>query len=110
MGKTSKFWKGVLMGALAGGAISLLDQETRKSVVDGCKKGMREISYYATHPTEVAEQVKEKTNKLRTTFEQVSEDVSFIAEKVEELKEVTPSVVGIVKETKEVFSDDERGS
>lgn len=110
MGNAGKFWKGIFLGALAGGAISLLDQETRKSVVDGCKKGVKEISYYATHPTEVAQQVKERTNKLRATVEQVSEDVSFIAEKVEELKEVTPSVVGIVKETKEVFSDDELGS
>lgn len=107
MGNSNKFWSYVFMGAIAGGAISLLDRETRKSVVDGCKKGIGEIKYYATHPTEVVEQAIEKTNKIRATVEQVSEDVAFIAEKVEELKEATPPVIGMVKETKEAFLEDE---
>lgn len=103
MGSTNKFWKGILFGALAGGAISLLDRETRKSVMENCKKTAGNITYYVKHPNEVGEQLKEKTEKLRMTVEQVSEDVSFIAEKVEELREIIPSVAGIVKDTKEAF-------
>lgn len=104
---TKKFWQGVLLGALAGGAMSLLDRETRKSVVEGCKKTTSDISYYMKHPNEVVEQVKEASSQLRNTIEQVSDDVSFIAEKVEELREVTPAVTGIVKDTKEAFTKDE---
>ncbi|TKC16267.1 YtxH domain-containing protein [Robertmurraya kyonggiensis] len=104
---TNKFWKGILLGALAGGAISLLDRQTRTSVVESCKKGTKEVSHYISHPTEMAEKIKVKTSKLRSTVEQVSEDVSFIAEKVEELRDVTPTVVGIVKDTKEAFAHDE---
>jgi methyl-accepting chemotaxis protein len=95
------------MGALAGGAISLLDKETRKSVADSCRKCTKEVTYMISHPNELAEQVKSKTNQIRSTVEQVSEDVSFIAEKVEELREVTPTVVGIVNDTKEAFTNDE---
>lgn len=104
---SNKFWKGILMGALAGGAISLLDRDTRQSVLEGVKKGAKGVSYYITHPSETAEMIREKTQQLRTTVEQVSEDVSFIAEKVDELREVTPAVIGIVNDTKEAFIDED---
>lgn len=104
---SNKFWKGVLMGALAGGVISLLDRDTRQSVVEGVKKGTKEVTYYITHPSETAEIVREKTLQLRTTVEQVSEDVSFIAEKVDELREVTPAVMGIVNDTREAFAEED---
>lgn len=107
MGSTNKFWKGILMGALAGGAISLLDKETRRSVIESCKNTTKEVSYLVTHPNEIAEKVKERTAQIRSTVDQVSEDVSFIAEKVEELREVTPTVVGIVNDTKEAFKNEE---
>lgn len=107
MSGTRKFWKGILFGAICGGAITLLDRETRKSVVESCKNRTKEISYYVRHPNEVAEKVKDKTETFRNTVEQVSEDLSYIAEKVEELKEATPAVTEIVKETKEAFTDKE---
>lgn len=107
MGNTNKFWTGVLLGALAGGMISLLDRDTRKAVTEGCGKTAKEISYCVTHPNEVIERIKDKADQLRSTVEQVSDDVTFIAEKVEELREVAPSVVGIVQDTKEAFFKDE---
>lgn len=103
MGSTKRFWKGILLGAIAGGAVTLLDNETRKSVLERCKKNVEEVSFYIKHPDEAVDQVKEKTQKLRSAVEQVSEDVSFIADKVEELKEVTPAIAGMVKETKDAF-------
>lgn len=106
MGSTDKFWKGILLGAIAGGAISLLDRETRNSVVESCKSGAKNVTHFVTHPSEVAEKLKNTTTQLRTTVEKVSEDVSFIAEKVEEIREVTPTVVGIVQDTKEAFTHD----
>lgn len=108
MGSTNTFWKGMLIGALAGGAVTLLDKETRRAVAGSCKKGTQKVTYCLTHPTEMVQQVKEQTAKLRHTVEQVSEDVSFIAEKVDELREVTPTVAGIVQDTKEVFSKDKK--
>ena len=77
----SKFWKGVLFGAIAGGALSMLDRDTRQTVVAGCQKTMR----------------------IRNTFEVVGAEVSFFAEKIDELKEVTPQVSHFVKETKDSF-------
>lgn len=106
MGSTDKFWKGILLGAIAGGAISLLDRETRNAVAASCKSGAKNVAHFITHPNETAEKLINTTAQLRSTVEQVSEDVSFIAEKVEELREVTPTVVGIVHDTKEAFIKD----
>lgn len=103
-----KFWTSVLWGALAGGAVSLLDRETRNAVVQSCKKTTSELSYYMKHPDEVVEGVRETTTKIRSTFEQVSGDISFIADKVEELREATPAVTGIVKETKAAFLKEDK--
>ena len=52
------------------------------------------------HPELVTHTVKEKYETIRTTIEQVSEDVSFVAGKVEKLKETTPQVMEIVNDTK----------
>ncbi|MFE8697327.1 YtxH domain-containing protein [Cytobacillus sp. FJAT-53684] len=106
MGK-SLFWKSVCIGAIAGGAISLFDKNTRQSVLTNCKKTTSGISYYVKHPNEAVSQVREVTNKIKTTVEQVSSEVSFIAEKVGELQEGTPEVVGLVKDTKDAFSEEE---
>jgi len=107
MGK-SLFWKGVFLGAVAGGALSLLDKSTRESVVTTCKKTTYEISFYVKNPGEAVNQVKEVTNKMKSTFEQVSEDVSFIAEKVEELKEGTPQVTKLFGDTKQAFFEEDQ--
>lgn len=105
MGK-SLFWKGVFLGAVAGGALSLLDKTTRQSVAATCKKTTNQVSFYVKNPGVAVDQVREVTNKMKSTFEQVSEDVSFITEKVEELKEGTPQVARLFGDTKEAFLEE----
>jgi gas vesicle protein len=105
MTNTNKFWKGILFGALAGGALSLLDKQTRIAMNANCRKASSSISYMIKHPKEVTEQVIEVANKIRVTVEDVSEDIHYLTEKIEEIREVTPQVVEIVKETKEAFTN-----
>lgn len=106
MGK-SLFWKGVIYGAIAGGALSLIDKNTRQAVIANCKKATNEVSFYVKNPGEAVSQVKEMTNKIKSTVEQVNEDISFIAGKVEELSEGSPTVV---EDTKHAFIEDEKDS
>ena len=40
-------------------------------------------------------------------MEEVGAEISFIAEKIDELKELTPQVADIVKDTKDAFIDDD---
>lgn len=101
-----KFWKGILLGAIAGGAISLLDRETRQTVLANCQETGSKVAHYVKHPQEAVRCVKDSTRRIRTTIEDMSEEISFIAEKVEELREITPQVTDIIKDTKEVLLDD----
>jgi gas vesicle protein len=97
MTKKNQFWKGMLLGALAGGAISLFDKQTRQIMKENVQKTSSKVTYILRHPGETA-------GKIRSTFEQVSEDISYLVDKVEELRELTPQVKDIVKETKDSFS------
>lgn len=103
----SKFLKGVLWGAVAGGALSLLDRTTRQIVLKKCQRTAGKVTYYVKHPVEAVENVKESTQRLRTTIEEVGSDVTFLSEKINELREITPQVTDIVKETKEVLFEDQ---
>jgi methyl-accepting chemotaxis protein len=104
MASSRKFWLGMVFGALAGGAISLLDRETRQAVQGDFKKASGSVTYIAKHPHEFIEEVQDTVNKVRSTVQQVTEDVAFITEKVEEIKDVSPQVAEIVKESKDAFS------
>ncbi|WP_280158130.1 YtxH domain-containing protein [Priestia megaterium] len=103
MGKRNKLVEGIVIGAIIGGAVSLFDKETRSSVIQGSKKLKDKTTTLIQHPELVTDTVKEKYETIRTTIEQVSEDVSFVAGKVEKLKETTPQVMEIVNNTKEAF-------
>ncbi|MGG4382989.1 YtxH domain-containing protein [Priestia megaterium] len=103
MGKRNKLVEGIVIGAIIGGAVSLFDKETRSSVIQGSKKLKDKTTTLIQHPELVTDTVKEKYETIRTTIEQISEDVSFIAGKVEKLKETTPQVMEIVNDTKEAF-------
>lgn len=100
---SSKFWKGVIVGAVVGGALSLFDRQTRTAVFGNCRRTTEKVTYYLKHPDEAAQAVTESTRKIRSTIEDLGEDISFITEKVEELRELTPQMVDIVKDTKDVL-------
>lgn len=106
MGK-NLFLKGIFYGALAGGALSLLDKKTRQDMKVNVKRAYEQVSYVVRHPGEITENVKETAEKIRNTIEQVSEDISYINGKVDELRELTPQVKEMVKETKNTFSHQE---
>ena len=103
--KSNKLWLGILGGAAAGFAISLLDKNTRKTVMTGGQKMITNVKSMAKDPNSVVENVKEMSGKIRTNIDQIGQDVSFISEKVDEMKEMPPQVAGVIKETKEVLVD-----
>jgi gas vesicle protein len=104
MTKKNQFWRGMILGAIAGGAISLLDKPTRHIMKEHVQRTSSKVSYILRNPGEISEKVKETAEKIKTTYEQVSEDLSYITDKVEELREITPQVADILKETKDTFS------
>ena len=104
MTRKNQFWKGMLLGAIAGGALTLLDKDTREVMRDNVKKTSGKVGYILRHPDEISEKLMGTAAKIKSTFETVNEDISFISEKVEELRELAPQVTEIIKETKETFT------
>ncbi|MBM7704317.1 YtxH domain-containing protein [Metabacillus iocasae] len=104
MAKKSRLVDGILIGALVGAAVSMLHRETREHTIERGKKLKDKTMFAFQNPDVVTATLKEKYEDVRTTIEQVSEDVAFLAGKVEQLKEVTPPVMEIVQDTKEAFT------
>lgn len=104
MGSSKKFWLGIVIGAVTGGAVSLLEKSTRQSVKEDFSKVSGSVAYVINHPQEFIDDVKDAANKVRITVEQVTEDVAFITEKVEEIKAVPSEVSEIVNEAKLALS------
>jgi gas vesicle protein len=99
----SRFWQGIIIGAIAGGALSLIDKNTRTSVMYSCKKATGKVTYYVKHPRTAVEEMKEFTQNISKTIDVVTDEVSSIAHTINELKEITPYVVDIVMDTKDVM-------
>ncbi|WP_210364091.1 YtxH domain-containing protein [Bacillus sp. REN3] len=104
MGSSKKFWMGIVFGAIAGGAVTLLEKPTRQAVKEDFSKVSGNVAYVVKNPNEFIGDVKAAVNKVRSTVEQVTEDVAFITEKVEEIRDVPQEVTDLVKDTKEALS------
>ncbi len=102
---SNKFFKGVMFGALAGGLLSLLDRTTRQEVGSSLKSSGQYISSYSKNPQQLVDSSKQVYEKLRATADQVSKDIQFISEKVDEIKGMTPQVKEMIEETKDTFED-----
>lgn len=100
----SKLLEGIIIGAIAGAAISMLDKNTRRTVIENSKAVKNKTVHMIKHPDEVKQNLQEKYAAVRETIEQVSDDVSFLTTQVEQLKKTTPQVLDVVKTTKETFS------
>lgn len=100
----SKFVKGVLCGAVLGGALTMLDRKTRDSVMNRSRMVRNEIKYYNNNRDELKKLIDQQVNKWQSVYNQFSSDAKYISQKVNEVKEITPQVKTLVSETKDTFS------
>ncbi|MGE7119553.1 YtxH domain-containing protein [Peribacillus sp. NPDC046944] len=105
--KKSKFMQAVLIGALAGAAVSLFDKNTRKTVISNSKNGLTCMKEMIQNPSNLLTQVQETSSEFRSTVEKISNDVSFISKRVEEMKNIPSQVANVVMETKEAFTSED---
>lgn len=104
MEKRNKMLEGMLIGALVGAAISLLDKETRTNFIHNGKRVGGKIKYVVEHPQEITNAVREQIQSVKTTVDDVSRDMDYLRGKINELKETTPQVLEIIQDTKEVIA------
>ncbi|MTH53563.1 hypothetical protein GKZ89_09125 [Bacillus mangrovi] len=96
--------RNVCLGAAAGFIISMFHKPTRESVIQEAKElgGMAE--YYFRNPSVLSDDLKTKLNDAKHVVQHVTDDLRFVNEKVNELKETTPVVLGAIKDAKERLS------
>ncbi|WP_051348702.1 hypothetical protein [Peribacillus kribbensis] len=102
----SKLLRGLLYGAAAGGALAMFDRGTRMSFMDGSRKTYAGMKSFFKNPMDGLARMGEFSGRLRTQIEEISDDLTFISEKVDELKEVPIQVAEVVMETKDVLTHD----
>ncbi|WP_433747291.1 hypothetical protein [Falsibacillus pallidus] len=102
MGK-NKFFTGMLVGAVAGGLVTLFDRSTRESVSTSIKSGSQKVWDSVSNPQELLAQSKELYSKSSAALHQMKDDLQYINETVEEVKKLTPRIKRMVSETKDTF-------
>ncbi len=100
----NKFVKGMVMGALAGAGLSLLDKSTRKDVSYKVHSLSSDMKYYSKHRRELKMMLQEKVDMLQSVYAQFSQDAQYITNKVNEFKNISPQVKSLVTDTKEALS------
>ncbi|MDG5471896.1 YtxH domain-containing protein [Jeotgalibacillus sp. ET6] len=115
--KNSKLLKGVLIGAVIGGAVTMLDSTTRKSVASG-GRGVKDstvglVTKVKDNPSEIkhdlqdrlksaASVLKNAMSDAQSLYERVNEDV---LPQVDEIRESASDIVSTAKETTEGVKD-----
>lgn len=101
----NKLMTGLLVGAAVGVIISLFDRNTRNDVIQKSKSVSDNAKYYASNTDELKSAVQQQATKFQNLYERVSEDASYVGEKVNELKDLAPQVKEMALDTKEAFVD-----
>lgn len=100
----NKFLKGILCGAVVGGALTMLDRKTRDSVMNKTRYIRNEIQYYSKNREELKTNIEHQITKWKSVYDQFSSDAMYLTEKVNEAKEITPQVKTLLTYTKDAFS------
>lgn len=100
----SKFVQAVVVGAIVGGCLSLLDKPTRQIMKANTQQWCRRVTNVVRNPEIVIHQVREATTQMRTAVTKVSDEVALLVETVEELSHIPSEVSQIIEETKEAFA------
>lgn len=102
MGK-SKFGMYMILGAVIGGAASLLDKSTRENVIGKSKKAIDMVQYYSQNKDQLSSKIEEQKGKYEAIFEEFSKNATYIKETVEDVKQLTPQIKELVNDTKEAI-------
>ncbi|PPA70720.1 YtxH domain-containing protein [Jeotgalibacillus proteolyticus] len=104
--KNGKFLKGILIGAAVGGAITLLDSNTRKKVTSG-SRGVKDstmglVSKVKENPSEVKNDLQERIMSAVSTLKTAMNDAQNLYQKVND--DVVPQIEDIKENASDIVS------
>ncbi|WP_017754413.1 hypothetical protein [Calidifontibacillus oryziterrae] len=92
MAKKSKLVNGMLIGAMVGAAISLLDRDTREKAVENVKSCSKKVWSIAKNPAKIGRDIGENIAAARMRIEEFTEDIHYILEKVNDITASTQNI------------------
>jgi hypothetical protein len=100
----SKLIPAVLIGALTGAVISMLDKNTRQHTIETSKKMKETVTYYAQNSDELIQLIETKVEQAQTLYSSAQKNMDSIMSHVEDAKALPDTVMSMVTETKEAFA------
>lgn len=100
----SKLIPAVLLGALAGAALSMLDKHTREHTIETSKKMKDTVTYYAQNRDELVRLVETKVDQAQSVYASTQDNLTSLMAKVEDAKSLPETIMSLVTETKDAFS------
>nr|MDH3176154.1 YtxH domain-containing protein [Bacillus pumilus] len=95
--------RGALVGAACGALLTLFHRPTRIALKEKWNDCRQKLDEYREEPGRISACMKEKLEETKQLMRTVSDDLSFLNEQVNQLKETTPRVLEIIEETKDHF-------
>lgn len=95
--------QGAVIGAACGILLTLFHKPTRVSLKHKWNDCQQKLDEYRQEPGKMTTCIKEKMEETKQLMRTVSDDLSFLNEQVNQLKETTPKVLEIIEETKDHF-------
>lgn len=106
----SKLLPSILLGALAGAAISMLDRTTREKTIETTKTVAGTVSYYAANRDELQEMISEKVEQAQSFYNGASDGIQSLMGQVEQFKDMPTTIQSMVSDTKAAFDKEDSAS
>lgn len=103
----SKLLPAVLIGAVVGAALSMLDKSTREHTVEQAKKLKDTTVYFAQNREELQQLVEQRVSQVTSLYQAAEQNIQSIVEKIEDAKTLPDTLTSLVTETKDAFSKKE---
>ncbi|QAS51947.1 YtxH domain-containing protein [Halobacillus litoralis] len=103
-------WKGVLLGAAIGGAIALIDQDTRRYVGEKSRNAGATCQGYVKHPSEAIHSLRVCYDSFSTQLNKGVEDLLELLQKAESMLNKVGEINQEVKQQLEAVDDPKEAS
>lgn len=85
MAGRNKMLKGMMIGAVVGAAVSLLDDETRKSTIKNMKTCKNKLQHHIKEPGKLIDFMSNKVSNLSHSIRNISEESQYILDQLNQL-------------------------
>ena len=104
----SKLMPAVLVGAVIGAVVSMLDKNTREHTAQTAVKVKETVTYYAQNRDELKNLVDSKVQQIQSLSGTVEQNIQSFLGDGADVKSLPETITSLLSETKDAFSKDQQ--